>query len=459
MIDPKTLAARFPGDFLFGVATAAYQIEGATKADGRKPCIWDAFSNMPGRVFERHNGDVACDHYNRLEQDLDLIKEMGVSAYRFSIAWPRIIPEGVGRINEPGLDFYDRLVDGCKARGIKTYATLYHWDLPLALMGDGGWTARSTAYAFQRYAKVVMERLGDRLDAVATFNEPWCSVWLSHLYGIHAPGERSMDAALHALHYTNLAHGLAVQAIREVAPEVPVGLVLNAHAVIAGSESPQDQAAAERAFELHNGAFFDPVFKGQYPQQFMQALGSRMPPIEEGDLAIINQKLDWWGLNYYTPMRVLDDPTPEAEFPATKPAPFVNPEKTDICWEIYPAALGELTQQLYVRYDLPEMYITENGACYNMGVVNGEVDDQPRLDYYGEHISVCADLIRDGVPLRGYFAWSLMDNFEWAEGYRMRFGLVHVDYETQVRTIKKSGKWYSALAQEFPKGNFGSTLL
>lgn len=451
MSAPRNLADRFPGDFLFGVATAAFQIEGATKADGRKPSIWDAFSNMPGRVFGRHNGDVACDHYNRLDDDLDLIKEMGVTGYRFSIAWPRIVPEGVGRINEKGLDFYDQLVDGCKARGIKTFATLYHWDLPLALMGDGGWTARSTAYAFQRYAKVVMARLGDRLDSVATFNEPWCSVWLSHLYGVHAPGERNMDAALHALHYTNLAHGLAVEAIRHVSPNVPVGLVLNAHAVVPGSESDADKAAAERAFQFHNGVFFDPVFKAEYPADFMQALGSRMPPIEDGDLSIINQKLDWWGLNYYTPMRVKDDPTPDAEFPATSPAPFLNPDKTDIGWEIFPSAMGEMVTELYQRYELPPMYITENGACYNMEVVNGQVDDQPRLDYYSDHLSVAADLVRDGIPLKGYFAWSLMDNFEWAEGYRMRFGLVHVDYKTQVRTIKKSGQWYRALALEFAK--------
>ncbi|MGV2108422.1 GH1 family beta-glucosidase [Agrobacterium vitis] len=453
MTDPKALAARFPGDFLFGVATASYQIEGATKAGGRKPCIWDAFANMPGRVFERHNGDVACDHYNRWEQDLDLIQEMGVSAYRFSIAWPRIIPDGTGRVNEAGLDFYDKLVDGLKDRGIKAYATLYHWDLPLALMGDGGWTARSTAYAFQRYAKLVMARLGDRLDAVATFNEPWCSVWLSHLYGVHAPGERNMDAALHALHYTNLAHGLGIDAIRQVAPQVPAGLVLNAHSVIPGSQSAADQAAAERAHQFHNGAFFDPVFKGEYPAEFFAALGDRMPVIEDGDLEVISQKLEWWGLNYYTPMRVADNPAEGAEFPATVDAPPVSPDKTDIGWEVYAPALKSLVEGLYDRYTLPVCYITENGACYNMEVVEGEVDDQPRLDYYAEHLGVVADLIAGGIPMRGYFAWSLMDNFEWAEGYRMRFGLVHVDYETQVRTLKNSGKWYSALAGEFPKGN------
>ncbi|MBB4955399.1 beta-glucosidase [Agrobacterium vitis] len=453
MTDPKILAARFPGDFLFGVATASYQIEGATKADGRKACIWDAFSNMPGRVYQGHNGDVACDHYNRWEADLDLIKEMGVSAYRFSIAWPRIIPDGTGRVNETGLDFYDKLVDGLKDRGIKAYATLYHWDLPLALMGDGGWAARSTAYAFQRYAKLVMARLGDRLDAVATFNEPWCSVWLSHLYGVHAPGERNMDAALHALHYTNLAHGLGIDAIRQVAPQVPAGLVLNAHSVIPGSSSPEDEAAAERAHQFHNGVFFDPVFKGEYPAEFLAALGDRMPKIEDGDMEIISQPLDWWGLNYYTPMRVAHDPAEGAEFPATVSAPPLSDVKTDIGWEVYAPALKSLVETLYDRYTLPVCYITENGACYNMGVDNGEVDDQPRLDYYADHIGIVADLLADGFPMKGYFAWSLMDNFEWAEGYRMRFGLVHVDYETQTRTVKKSGRWYGDLAAHFPVGN------
>ncbi len=453
MSDFNKLASRFPGDFLFGVATAAFQIEGSTKADGRKPSIWDAFSNMPGRVYGRHNGDVACDHYNRLDEDLDLIKSLGVEGYRFSIAWPRIIPEGTGPVNEKGLDFYDRLVDGLKARGIKAFATLYHWDLPLALMGDGGWTSRSTSYAFQRYARTIVSRLGDRLDAVATFNEPWCSVWLSHLYGIHAPGEQNMDAALHALHFTNLAHGLAVSAIRAEHADLPVGLVLNAHSIYPGSEAREDKAAARRAFSFHNGAFFGPVFKGAYPADMMAALGDRMPAIEPGDMETIRQPLDWWGLNYYTPMRVSDDPSEGAEFPATRPAPPAGDVKTDIGWEVHAPALGNLVRTLNTTYTLPPCYITENGACYNMGVEKGAVDDQPRLDYIAEHLGITADLIAEGHPMRGYFAWSLMDNFEWAEGYRMRFGIVHVDYETQVRTVKKSGEWYSRLASLFPRGN------
>ncbi len=453
MNDPKILADRFPGDFVFGVATAAFQIEGATKLDGRKPSIWDAFANMPGRVYGRHNGDVACDHYNRLEEDLDLIQSLGVSAYRFSIAWPRVIPEGTGPVNEKGLDFYDRLVDGLKARGIKAFATLYHWDLPLMLAGDGGWTARQTAYAYQRYAKTVIARLGDRLDAVATFNEPWCSVWLSHLYGIHAPGERNMDAALHTLHFTNLAHGLGVAAIRAERPQLATGLVLNAHSIYAGSAGEADLAAATRAFDFHNGVFFGPVFKGEYPESFLSALGDRMPAIEPGDMETISQPLDWWGLNYYTPMRVAHDVSEGAEFPATVPAPPVTDIRTDIGWEVFAPALGDLIRKLNADYALPACYITENGACYNMEVENGAVDDQPRLDYIAEHLGATADLIREGYPMRGYFAWSLMDNFEWAEGYRMRFGIVHVDYGTQVRTVKKSGKWYAELAGAFPKGN------
>ena len=446
--DAKALAARFPADFLFGVATASYQVEGAAKADGRKPSIWDAFSKMPGRVHERHNGDVACDHYNRLEEDLDLIASLGVDAYRFSVAWPRIVPDGTGPVNEAGLDFYDRLVDGCKARGIRTFATLYHWDLPLALMGDGGWTARSTAAAYERYARTVIARLGDRLDAVATFNEPWCSVWLSHLMGVHAPGERNMEAALAALHTTNLAHGLGVQAVRAERADLPVGIVFNPMAILPASDTGEDRAAAGRAFDFHNGAFFGPIFAGAYPEAFLEAFGARMPKIEPGDLATIGQKLDFVGVNYYTPLRVSDDRTEGAEFPRAKTAAALRPEKTDIGWEIDPGAFSHILTELDRRYDLPDIYITENGACYNMEPDGkGVVDDQPRIDYLNDHLGIVADLVAKGMRIKGYFCWSLMDNFEWAEGYSMRFGLVHVDYETLVRTPKKSASWFAELAK------------
>jgi beta-glucosidase len=440
---PQALAARFPESFLFGAATASFQIEGAVLADGRKPSVWDAFSHMPGRVKGGDTGDMACDHYHRLEADLDLMAELGVAAYRFSVAWPRILPDGTGAVNDAGFDFYDRLLDGLKSRGIKAFATLYHWDLPLVLMGPGGWTDRDTARAFADYAKLVAARLGDRLDTVVTFNEPWCSVYMGHLYGVHAPGERSLEAAMAALHVTNLAHGLGVQAIRAERPGLPVGLVLNPMSVFPASDSDADSAAAERANDFHNGAFFGPVFEGAYPAAMLEACPDLSRNIRPGDLEVINQPLGFWGLNYYTPMRVKDDP--ETPFPHTSAAPPAKPEKTDIGWEIEPAGLSHVVRYLYDRYQLPEFYITENGAADNTGVENGAVSDVMRVDYLTTHLAVAADLVAEGYPLRGYFAWSLMDNFEWAEGYSMRFGLIHVDYETQTRTIKQSGYWYKTL--------------
>ena len=440
---PRKLAQRFPTGFLFGVATASYQIEGAAEADGRKPSIWDAFSHMPGRVKGGDTGDVACDHYNRLDADLDLMTELGVEAYRFSIAWPRILPDGTGALNPKGFDFYDRLLDGLRARGIKAFATLYHWDLPLALTGRGGWTDRDTASAFAEYAGIAARRFGDRLDSIVTFNEPWCSVYLGHLMGIHAPGERSMQAAMAALHTTNLAHGLGVRAIRSERPELQGGIVLNAMSVMAGSQSDADIAAASRASDFHNGVFFGPIFDGAYPSSVLEGCPDLAPHIQEGDMATISQPLDFWGLNYYTPMRVCDDAG--AVFPHVASAPAVNPEKTDIGWEIEPKGLSHVVKDLYGRFRLPEFYITENGAADNTEVENGAVSDTMRLDYLSTHLSVAADLISENYPLKGYFAWSLMDNFEWAEGYSMRFGIVHVDYATQTRTIKQSGHWYASL--------------
>jgi len=440
---PQKLARRFPDGFTFGVATASYQIEGAAQADGRKPSIWDAFSHMPGRVKGGDTGDVACDHYNRLEADLDLMAGLGAEAYRFSIAWPRIIPDGTGAINEKGLAFYDRLLDGLKARGIKAFATLYHWDLPLALMGRGGWTDRDTADAFANYAGIVTRRLGDRLDTIVTFNEPWCSVYLGHLMGVHAPGERSMEAAMAALHVTNLAHGLGVQAIRAERPDIPVGIVLNAMSVMATTDSDADRKAEMRANDFHNGVFFGPIFAGGYPHSVLEGCPDLAGHIRDGDIETIHQPLDFWGLNYYTPMRVRDDAS--SEFPHVAGAPAVKPDKTDIGWEIEPQGLSHVVKDLYGRYTLPDFYITENGAADNTGVENGAVCDTMRLEYLSSHLSVAADLIAENYPLKGYFAWSLMDNFEWAEGYSMRFGIVHVDYTTQKRTIKQSGHWYRDL--------------
>lgn len=450
MTDSRSLARRFPKDFLFGVATAAYQIEGATREDGRKPCHWDTFSNMPGRVYKRHTGDVACDHYHRWESDLDLIKSFGVDAYRFSIAWPRIIPDGRGEVNQKGLDFYDRLIDGLLERDIKVFPTLYHWDLPVGLAGYGGWTNRDTAFAFADYAHVIAEGFGARIDAIATHNEQWCITYLSHLWGIHAPGEKNMEAALAAVHTTNLAHGLAVLAMRSAKPDLKMGIVHNAMPIYPANDSPEELAAAERAFQFHNGAFFSPQFKGEYDDQFMEALGD-LVPVEEGDLKIIKQPLDWWGFNFYMPMRCKHDPENE-EFPHTKGIPVSDrPERTDIGWEMDANGMSFMLNQLYDRYDLPPVYITENGACYNTEVVDGVVQDDKRIAYLQDHLSEAAKITESGIPLKGYFLWSLMDNFEWAEGYRMRFGIVHVNYETQVRTIKQSGYWYQDLVGDHQK--------
>lgn len=466
--DPTALAGRFAKDFTWGVATASYQIEGATRTDGRGPCIWDAFSNMPGRVYQGHNGDVACDHYNRWEADLDLIKDLNVGAYRFSIAWPRVVPEGRGAVNQAGLDFYDRLIDGLVARDIKVFPTLFHWDLPLALTGYGGWTDRDTAEAFAEYTTAVVRRLGDRIDALATFNEPWCSTYLGHWIGKHAPGERSIDAALAAVHVTNLAHGLGVQAARAERADLPMGTVLNAQSIYPASKSEEDRAAAERSFQFNNGVFFDPIFNGQYPDAFMAALGDKLK-IQDGDIAVIHQPLDWWGFNYYFPATVRHAPSAAeragltgvgamGKFESDEDAAsrFLNLQsipssdsnvRTDIGWEIVPEGIAHLLHQVYDRYDLPPVYITENGACYNEGLNNdGAVHDDSRLDYIARHLNILADATDQGIPLKGYFAWSLMDNFEWAEGYKMRFGIVHVDYDTQVRTIKNSGHWYSNVA-------------
>lgn len=459
MTNEEILGNRFPNDFEFGVATAAYQIEGAVKEGGRKPSIWDAFSHMPGRVYQGHSGNIACDHYNRWESDLDLIASLKVDAYRFSIAWPRVIPDGRGVVNETGLDFYDRLIDGLIERGIKVFPTLYHWDLPIALQGYGGWTDRNTAEAFAEYTRVVVARFGDRIDALATFNEPWCSTYLSHLHGLHAPGEKSLEAALSTVHITNLAHGLGVQAARAERPDLPMGIVLNALSIYPGSDNEDDIAAAERSFQFNNGAFFGPIFDGSYDDDLLESLGEHLP-IESGDLAIINQPLDWWGFNYYSPTAVINDPSEDAIFPSVKNVPATNSDiKTDIGWEIKAEGMSHLLNQVYQRYEtLPPCYITENGAAYNMGPDDdGAINDQQRLDYFDSHLNVLADAIDANIPVKGYFAWSLMDNFEWAEGYKMRFGLVHVDYETQVRTIKRSGDWYSrvviAHSEKIHQGN------
>lgn len=442
----KTLT-ELPKDFIFGVATASYQIEGAAAVDGRGPSIWDEFSQTKGKVKNNDTGDIACDHYRLWESDLDLIKSLNVDSYRFSFAWPRVQPNGTGGINEKGLAFYDRLIDGCLERNLQPFATLYHWDLPLPLHNAGGWTNRDMAYAFADYAQIIANRFGDRLASLTTFNEPWCSSMLGYLHGVHAPGIKDLPQALKAVHNQHLAHGLAVQVIKSSKPSLPTGIVLNLQSVYPGSESQLDQDARVRHEIFNNGIFLDPLFKGHYPEEFVDELGQHLPLDWETDLSTIHQPLDFWGLNYYTPARVQHDSKANAVYPRTIDAPS-KPDiaRTDIGWEIDASTFQDLLINVYNKYTLPPCYITENGACFNDGLIDGVVNDAQRLQYLEQHITAVANACAANIPVHGYFAWSLMDNFEWAEGYAMRFGLVHVDYETQVRTIKESGKWYADVA-------------
>ncbi|MFK7890083.1 MAG: GH1 family beta-glucosidase [Granulosicoccus sp.] len=437
-----TEALRFPKGFIFGAATAAYQIEGAASEDGRTRSIWDTFSHEPGRVKGGDTGDVACNHYHRWAEDLDILASLGAQAYRFSIAWSRIFPDASGRLNDPGLDFYDRLIDGCIERGLKAFPTLYHWDMPQWLFNQGGWQNPDSARLFAHYAHCVAERLGDRVEALTTFNEPWCSAVLGHLYGIHAPGVRDLGQALTVAHGQHVAHGLAVQSIRQVRPSLPTGITLNVHAIKPATESEDDSKAAERQKDFHNRLYLDPLFEGQYPASIIEELSHYLPDKWEDDLPTINQPLDFWGLNYYTPMYVEHDANASSAFPNARVFDPPDVPRTDFGWQIQPEAFSDLLLELNKRYALPPCYITENGAAYNDQPVNGVVADQRRISYMDSHLQQLRRAMDMDVNVKGYFAWSLMDNFEWAEGYSMRFGLVHVDFQTQDRTLKNSAHWY-----------------
>lgn len=440
MKSAEHLAKRFPKSFLFGTATAAYQIEGASTTDGRGPSIWDTFSATPGKVKNGDTGTVACDHHNRLDSDLDLLKSLGVGGYRFSIAWPRIQPTGKGKALIAGLSFYDRMIDGLLERGIQPFATFYHWDLPQKLEDKGGWRNRDTPKAFADYAEILTQRFGDRLAAICTLNEPWCITYLSHLYGIHAPGLTDLKAAMHSVHHVNLAHGLAMQAIKSVNSTVPAGLVLNPQSIYAGEANDRAEAAATRAFLFNNGAFYGPVYEGKYPQELADELGHLLPENWQGDMADIHQPGDFTGVNYYTPEYVYD--APNQHWPRARAQRRTDVPKNDLGWDIVPEAFSHCIAELQKRYTLPPIYITENGACDNTEIRDGKVQDTMRLSYLETHIEQIANMIDSGVDIRGYFLWSLMDNFEWAEGYEARFGIVHVDYATQKRTVKQSGNWY-----------------
>ncbi len=418
-------------DFLWGVATAAFQIEGAANQDGRGPSIWDTFSHTPGKTVNGDNGDVACDHYHRWSSDVDMIGDLGVGAYRFSIAWPRVQPLGHGAWNDKGLDFYDRLVDRLLEKGIQPHATLYHWDLPQGLQDMGGWGSRDTAHHFANYADVMGRRLGDRLASLATHNEPWCTSVLGHAIGKFAPGDADPVLATQVSHHLMLSHGLALAAMRASGVKCPLGIVLNQSSATPASRSAADIALARREYASFVRWYMDPIFKGSYP---LDAGLELFPQIQAGDMEVISAPLDFLGVNYYTRIWA------SAAQPAVE-APRALGE-SDMGWEIYPDGLRELLVGLNAQYKLPPVYITENGMANADRIEHGEVEDTPRIDYVRAHLETIAQARAQGVDVRGYFYWSLMDNYEWDSGYDKRFGLVYVDYATQQRTLKRSAYWY-----------------
>ncbi|WP_262702356.1 MULTISPECIES: GH1 family beta-glucosidase [Streptomyces] len=436
----------FPHDFLWGTATSAYQVEGAVAEDGRSPSIWDTFSHTPGKVAGDDHGDVACDHYHRWREDIGLMKRLGTNAYRLSIAWPRVVPGGEGPVNAKGLAFYDELIDGLLEAGITPSVTLYHWDLPQVLQDRGGWPERDTAEHFAAYASVVADRLGDRVRHWTTLNEPLCSAWIGHLDGVMAPGLTDLTAAVRASYHLLLGHGLATQAIRAAAPRAEVGIVNNLNTVEAATERPEDQAAARRMDGHTNRWWLDPVHGRGFPADMREVYGVELPE-RPGDLDTIAAPLDWLGLNYYFPATVTDDPTGPAPHARAVRRPDVP--RTGMDWEVDAGGIESLLLRLTGEYGARKLYVTENGSAYPDVVrPDGTVDDPERQDYLVQHLAACASAVRKGAPLAGYFAWSLLDNFEWAYGYDKRFGLVHVDYRTQARTIKGTGHRYAEIIRD-----------
>jgi beta-glucosidase len=444
----------FPDGFVWGAATAAYQIEGAANEDGRGPSIWDTFSRTPGKVFAGHTGDVACDHYHRYADDVAMMAGLGLASYRYSISWPRIQPDGTGPVNTRGLDFYDRLTDELIGRGIDPVITLYHWDLPQTLQSRGGWTVRETAEAFAEYAQIVYARLGDRVKTWTTLNEPWCSAYLGYGSGRHAPGITDPASAFQSVHHLLLGHGLAARALRAAGAQ-SVGITLNPAAVSPlDPGNPADIEATRIIDGLHNRIFLDPLVKGEYPADMLEHMSrfTDLSFIKGGDTAIINAPIDVLGVNFYQPSYVSAKPGHPGrdENPGTEGIAFREPvgPVTDMNWQIEPAGLTRLLERLHNDYGVP-MLITENGAAYPDGpsTETGDVHDQDRIDYLDGHLRACHHAISRGVDLRGYFVWSLMDNFEWAEGYAKRFGIVHVDYRTQSRLPKDSARWYSKVIE------------
>ena len=425
--------------FTYGVATAAFQIEGGI--DERLPCIWDTFCGKEKTIADSSNGAVACDHFNRWQEDIELISHLGVDAYRLSISWPRVITKS-GELNPAGVKFYTDILDELKRRNIKAFVTLYHWDLPQHLEDNGGWLNRETAYKFQQYADLISKAFGDRVYSYATLNEPFCSAYLGYEVGVHAPGKVGKEFGKKAAHHLLLAHGLAIQVLNKNCPNALNGIVLNFTPCYSVTDSAADIAASSYADDYFNQWYLQPIMQGKYPEIIHQLPKGNQPEILSGDMEIISTSLDFLGVNFYTRLfyKAPDESTTDAFIELEHQEP-----KTDIGWEIYPKALSELLISLNEKYTLPPIYITENGAAMADKLIDSEVNDVDRIDYYQRHLSEVDVAISKGVDIQGYFAWSLMDNFEWAEGYLKRFGIVYVDYESQERTIKSSGHAYKAL--------------
>ncbi len=441
----------FPDSFTWGVATSSFQIEGATFEDGRGASIWDTFCAKQGTIADASNGEIACDHYHRWSEDLDLIKSLEVNAYRFSIAWPRILPKGFGQVESKGLDFYERLVDGLLERNIDPWVTLYHWDLPQALQDQGGWVSRDVVEHFVDYTRIVCERLGDRVAGWITHNEPWCASVLGYLNGEHAPGIKDNYAHLASSHHLLLSHGKAVPVIREIVGDRPVGITLNLVPSVPASSSEADAEANARFDGFFNRWYLDPLAGRGYPQDMIERYKAEnyiddWSFIQDQDLKEISQPIDFLGINYYSRGIIRSDRVDESENLPVEVIANSNP--TDMGWEVYPQGIYDLLTRVHQDYDFKSIYITENGAAYATGPdEHGVVHDQLRESYLHDHLIACHHARQAGVPLDGYFAWSLMDNFEWAFGYEKRFGIVYVDYETQQRIPKQSALWYRNVAK------------
>ena len=440
-------AVVFPENWVWGAATAAYQIEGAVREGGRGQSIWDTFSHSPGKVANGDTGDVACDHFHRFPEDIGLMRELGSGGYRFSIAWPRIFPGGVGRPNSEGLDFYRRLIDELHTAGITPYVTLYHWDLPQALQDAGGWANRDTAHRFGEYAHTVAAALGPGVQHWFTINEPWVAAFLGHLTGDHAPGERNLRLALRAAHNLLLAHGEGMTALRsEMGPGGQAGIVLNLAPCQPAGDTNADLEAADRTDGYMNRWFLDPLYRGHYPEDMTRLYGDAVPEIAPGDMELISQPTDMLGVNYYFRLLVAYD---SAALPlrARRVIP-TGALVTAMGWEVYPTGLYEILKRVHDDYSPGTLLVTENGAAYDDVVEDGRVEDPEREDYLHEHLLQAYRAVEDGVPLKGYFVWSLLDNFEWALGYSKRFGVIYVDYSTQERIVKRSGRWYAGVTRE-----------